>query len=94
MTFMDTEAFAERLGVVAETVREWVRRGELDPAGYTPGGHLRFSEAQVALALRGRASERATAMEANVVSARAKLRQRRGQRASANRRAKPSSKGR
>ena len=34
--------FAATVGVVPETVREWVRAGKLKPAGRTPGGHLRF----------------------------------------------------
>lgn len=76
---MDTETFAKRIGVEPETVRTWVREGKLDPYGWTVGGHLRFSEAQVALALRGRPSDRALRLEAHVMSARARLRARRKQ---------------
>jgi excisionase family DNA binding protein len=37
---------AERLGVSAETVLRWTRRGEL-PAIRLPGGAIRFQENQV-----------------------------------------------
>jgi excisionase family DNA binding protein len=48
---LSTRAFALRCGVVPETVREWIAKGRLEPAGRTPGGHYRFSEEQVATAL-------------------------------------------
>ena len=75
---MDTATLATRCGVVPETVREWVRAGWLRPWGRTRGGHMRWTEAHVALAIRGRPSEVALDYEAHVVSARARLRGMRG----------------
>lgn len=75
---MNTTAFASRCGVVPETVREWVRAGWLAPWGRTRAGHMRWTEAHVALAIRGRPSESAQDYEAHVLAARARLRARRG----------------
>jgi len=74
---MSTRAFAARVGVHPKTVLRWIADESLVP-GRTPGGRYRFTEAHVALVLRGRASERALDLEAHVLAARAALRARRG----------------
>jgi excisionase family DNA binding protein len=74
---MSTRAFAARCGVVSETVRDWIAKGRLEPAGRTPGGHYRFSEEQVAAALGGeleRGNQLGRDLEAHVLAARAKMR--------------------
>lgn len=50
---------AERLGVSAETVLRWTRRGEL-PAIRLPGGAIRYSEAALTEWLRLRETRSAT----------------------------------
>lgn len=76
---LDTKAFAKRVGVHPKTVARWVQAGDIVP-GRTPGGRYRFTEAHVALVLRGRASERALDLEAHVLASRAAMRARRGRR--------------
>lgn len=72
-------AFARLVGVTPETIRRWVREEKLRPAGRTPGGQLRFTEDQVDTLLSGeRPTGLASALEAHVLAARAKLRARRG----------------
>jgi len=73
---LSTRAFADRLGVVPETVRRWVRAGRITPAGRTPTGQLRFSEEQVADVLSGPASAsgRAADLEAHVAASMARIR--------------------
>ena len=74
---LTSREFAQRCGVVPETVRRWVRAGRVSPAGATPGGQLRFAEAQVDEALGRGPSERALDIEAHVRSSLARLRARR-----------------
>ena len=38
---LSAREFAERVSVCPETVRRWARRGQIRPAGRTPGGQLR-----------------------------------------------------
>lgn len=71
---LSTRAFAERCGVVPETVRRWIKQKTIKPAGRTPGGHWRFSEAQVEEFLRGGLSERGKDIAAHVLASRARLR--------------------
>lgn len=78
LVLLDTHAFAERCGVRAATVRRWVKKGQVTPWGYTPGGHMRFTADQVVEAIRRGMSERARDIEAHVLAARAALRMRRG----------------
>lgn len=87
---LSTRVFAERVGVVPETVRRWIADELLEPGGATPGGHYRFTEEQVAEVLRGGVAARARkrgekprtarseALEATIFAARAALRARRG----------------
>ena len=82
MAYMDSRQFAARIGVVPETVRKWVRQGKLRPAGRLLGGQYRFTEEQVLELLRAPRPlpERARAIEAHVLEARAKLAARRKRR--------------
>lgn len=76
---ISARALGELVGVEAETVRRWVRKGRLEPAGRTLGGHLRFHPQQAkeilqaGLGDRGLA-QRAREIEDHVLVARAKLR--------------------
>lgn len=74
--YLGSREFAERLGIVPETLRRWVRSGRVTPAGRTPTGQLRFTEAQVAEVLAGprRLTERAQDIEAHVLQAREEMR--------------------
>jgi len=84
VSYLTTRAFAARVGVVPETVRDWITQGRIAPAGRTPGGHYRFGESQVEEVLAGaieRTRPLARAIEAHVLGARAKLRARRAARA-------------
>lgn len=75
---LTSREFASRVAVTDRTVRDWVKRGLLAPAGRTPTGQLRFAEAQVEEVLaRGRPSERARDIEVHVLAARQRLRVRR-----------------
>lgn len=75
---LTSRAFAELVGVVPETLRKWVRRGLIVPAGRTPTGQLRFSEAQVAEALQVGSpcpsEQRAQDLEAHVMASRERAR--------------------
>lgn len=76
---LDTDAFARACSVKPETVRRWVRRGQLVPYGRTFGGHLRFLPSQAGEVLRvapAPMTERARDIEAHVRSARAELKAR------------------
>ncbi|MDF1664749.1 MAG: helix-turn-helix domain-containing protein [Planctomycetota bacterium] len=48
---LSTRQFADRLEVVSETVRRWIKSGLIKPYGKTVAGHYRFTEAQVQEAL-------------------------------------------
>ncbi|MBM9617615.1 MerR family transcriptional regulator [Streptomyces zhihengii] len=52
---MTTGELAGRLGVAPTTIRSWGRRYGLEPAAHTPGGHRRWSPADVARLERMRA---------------------------------------
>ncbi|MCO5168057.1 MAG: helix-turn-helix domain-containing protein [Planctomycetes bacterium] len=79
MRLLTSREFAARLAVTDRTVRDWVKKGLLVPACRTPTGRLRFSEGQVEeIVERGRPTERARDIEAHVLSARERLRIRRG----------------
>lgn len=60
VTLLTTSHIAERYGVATSTVRKWVAEGKLHPTIATPGGHYRFTEADVE-AMTKRAAEAATA---------------------------------
>jgi excisionase family DNA binding protein len=44
---LSTVRAAEHLGVHADTLRRWVVAGEITPSFKTPGGHLRFTLADL-----------------------------------------------
>jgi len=76
---LTTREFAEAARVTPETVRRWVRRGRLVPAGRTPTGQLRFRAEQVGEALSARgAEERARGAEKGVVASMERIRMLRG----------------
>ncbi|MEW2555982.1 MerR family transcriptional regulator [Streptomyces zhihengii] len=52
---LTTGELAGRLGVAPTTIRSWGRRYGLEPAAHTPGGHRRWSPADVARLERMRA---------------------------------------
>lgn len=72
---LSTRAFAAQVGVTPETVLDWVKAGKLRPIGRTPGGHYRFSPAQVEGVLNGwTATRQAKDIEEHVVAAQERLR--------------------
>jgi predicted site-specific integrase-resolvase len=70
---LSTRQFADRVGVVPETVRRWVRSGKLGPYGRTPTGQLRFTQIQVEQALGLGPTARAQDLDAHVLAARRKV---------------------
>lgn len=50
---LTTAEVAQMASVHPATVRRWVEKGLLKPTVTTPGGYYRFSETDVALALKG-----------------------------------------
>ena len=74
--YLTTRQLAERVGVTPPTVREWIKRGLLVPAGWTPTGRPRFLPSQVEEALSGPPSlqGRAADVEAHVVASMARMR--------------------
>lgn len=74
-TLLTTRQFAERVGVVPETIRRWVRAGHLRPAGRTPTGQHRFAPEQVEATLHGPVlTDGAQEIAAHVQAAQARLR--------------------
>lgn len=47
LALITTTQVAERFKVNASAVRRWVAKGQLKPAITTPGGHYRFSQADI-----------------------------------------------
>lgn len=47
LTLYTTRQLAEMFGVDDSTVRRWVSTGKATPEIVTPGGHMRFSQAEV-----------------------------------------------
>lgn len=54
--YLTVNEFARRIGVHPETVRAWEKTGICLPHHRTPGGHRRYTEDQVQILLRSRAS--------------------------------------
>ncbi len=74
---LSAREFAERVSVCPETVRRWARRGQIRPAGRTPGGQLRFHESQVEQVLAEQPNARAMEVAQFVSVELEKLRRRR-----------------
>jgi len=47
ITLYTTRQVADLLGVDSSTVRRWALSGKVTPAVTTPGGHMRFSQADL-----------------------------------------------
>lgn len=45
--YLTTSEIAERYRVDPSTVRRWVEKGQLKPSFTTPGGHYRFTQADI-----------------------------------------------
>jgi excisionase family DNA binding protein len=56
ITLFTTTQVAERFDVDTSTVRRWVLTGRLTPTDTTPGGHHRFTQADLDEMKRGRRS--------------------------------------
>ncbi|MDF1666329.1 MAG: helix-turn-helix domain-containing protein [Planctomycetota bacterium] len=67
---LSTREFANRVGVGQETVRRWIKTGDLIPFGRTPKNHYRFHQDQIwetvqRVASNPRASDIATHIQAS-----------------------------
>lgn len=47
VTLYTTSEVARRFAVDSATVRRWVAKGQLKPAGVTPGGQYRFNASEI-----------------------------------------------
>lgn len=45
--YLMTDQFAKRIGVHPQTVRQWIKKGLIEPHHKTPSGRCLFTEEQV-----------------------------------------------
>ncbi len=56
LVYLTTKEIADRYRVYPSTVRRWVEKGLLKPSFITPGGHYRFTPADIEALVQGAAA--------------------------------------